>query len=474
MRLRIFILIIIVIAMGLYISITAVVYNSLLNKNVSLVSEQVLNELLESGIEDVDQGAQTFFSHASHFFSHSSRTIDTFIDMYSPSKGIIAIFNQSRPIPLNPSDLPQHVLLEIQESWPFFLSEHRLNNRSTFSLDNYANFVEKNEPPFRINIRFDQDSEYAFVYGKELKTLGVRMAFIDKKIQENMIISLTEGIITLTIILILIAISAIIFMHFYIQKPFERVLTQIDNFSITKLSNRVEKKGINEFQRLSTTFNRMASHLEEAVYENDKVRIDLERNLKEKTLLIQEIHHRVKNNLQVIEALLRLQEAEVANEEYSRYLQESYTRIHSMALVHQLLYSSDDLKIIPLEQYLHQLLHSYGFSKVSITLSNPKTKLDLPTLVPLGLIVNELAMNTVKHGQESSKTHVQLKIQSNEDHHFMEYEDNGPGLSETWDIEKNSSLGIEIIQTLAAQLSGEASFIRQRGFRFQLSFKNQT
>lgn len=204
----------------------------------------------------------------------------------------------------------------------------------------------------------------------------------------------------------------------------------------------------------------------------------IENTLKEKELLIQEIHHRVKNNLQIISSMLSLQSDKINDERISHLLKDARQRIASMALTHQMLYQKQTLSSVSMKEYVEtlvkQIAGSYETPHIQLTqkIECENKRLDLDTAIPLGLLINELLTNAYKHafvGRTNGEISVQLK-QLHKDC-FLIVKDNGVGLPP--EAEKNnSSLGMELIHILAEQLDASCFIARENGTSFTIRLKD--
>lgn len=199
----------------------------------------------------------------------------------------------------------------------------------------------------------------------------------------------------------------------------------------------------------------------------------------EKEVLLKEVHHRVKNNLQVINSLLNIQSAYIDDERVSSLFVDCQNRIRSMALIHEQLYSSSDLHRVNLRAYIESLtrdiLRSYNLNyKVSLHLDLQVDSFGVNTLIPVGLILNELFSNTLKHafdeGVENGKVSISLKSLASE-HYELIVGDNGKGISgENW--KTDSSLGLELVETFVKQLDGTIEKLPVQGTVFRIVFKD--
>jgi two-component sensor histidine kinase len=202
--------------------------------------------------------------------------------------------------------------------------------------------------------------------------------------------------------------------------------------------------------------------------------------LHEKDLLIKEVHHRVKNNLQVIISLLHLQNDKITDGNLKAAIVESQSRIGSIALIHQNLYQNDRLDTIRFDEFVinlnKQLDDFYKKPDHQIILETciKHTTLDIDTAVPLGLILNELFSNTHKHAfKNTSPIKVTILLEEiSKGAYKLVFHDNGPGLSDEGLFLNAQTLGLELIRGLAKQLHGEAVYQYKEGSEFTIFFKD--
>lgn len=201
----------------------------------------------------------------------------------------------------------------------------------------------------------------------------------------------------------------------------------------------------------------------------------IETALKEKEFLIKEIHHRVKNNLQIISSMLNLQSDVIDNKAAKEALNESRLRINSMSLIHQMLYNKSNMSSVVLSEYFQLLLKEIEKSYTPITgrvktiLDCQAVTIDLDTAIPLGLIVNELVTNSFKHAFKTiSDGVIHVTFKKEENVFYLLVQDNGSGFD--FQHTKNQSLGMELVQMLAEQLNGKLVFTNHSGTKVELTF----
>lgn len=215
----------------------------------------------------------------------------------------------------------------------------------------------------------------------------------------------------------------------------------------------------------------------EKVAATEKFNKVLQKELAEKEVLLKEVHHRVKNNMQVISSILSLQKSHHDDEKIKEILSESQSRIRSMALIHEKLYANKDFANIPFDSYLRDLVNNivqtYELKKgpVEINFDLQELFLNLDAAIPCGLIVNELVVNALKYAFNSSKGGI-LSVQLKEHNTQVEIsvKDNGPGMDENKWTDSPETLGLQLVQTLCEQLEGEISMKNDNGASFSFKF----
>jgi PAS domain S-box-containing protein len=204
----------------------------------------------------------------------------------------------------------------------------------------------------------------------------------------------------------------------------------------------------------------------------------LARNLKERDALLKEVHHRVKNNLQVIASLINLQKRQLSDLPSRNALEECQARIQAIALVHERLYQTNDYSEIPFSEYVKSLVHNISHAvdlrskSIALTLDVDEIVLPVDKAVPCGLIVNELMTNAAKHAYPGrSEGTITIRFRQ-EDRHtgVLTVGDDGVGLPADFDLDKTSSLGLQLVTTLTRQLGGRLVIGRASGAQFSVTF----
>ncbi len=204
----------------------------------------------------------------------------------------------------------------------------------------------------------------------------------------------------------------------------------------------------------------------------------IKRSLREKELLLREIHHRVKNNMQVISSLVSLQSNSSQQGDPRAMLTDVQNRIRSIALIHELLYMSDDVSRIDFGVFVGKIVQNlttaYGASGVTFSITGDAVKLGIDRAVPCGLIMNELISNALKHafaGKGRGAIAVDLRERGGEC--VMTVADDGDGLPENVDMRGAKTLGFRLVHLLAEQIGGTIAITRKGGTAFRISFRNE-
>lgn len=203
----------------------------------------------------------------------------------------------------------------------------------------------------------------------------------------------------------------------------------------------------------------------------------LKASLEEKELLLKEVHHRVKNNMQVISSILSLQSQYVTDLQMQAILTDSRSRIRSMALIHEKLYQSGNLAQVDFAGYIRTLVHNlfdcYNTSRnlIRLNLDVAEVALDIDTAIPCGLLLNELVSNSLKHAFPNGRSgtlDISLQLQSGQI--TLTVRDNGIGFAELSNVEEWGSLGLRLVRALIRQVGGTLKLTSNPGTHLQITF----
>ncbi|HYP12940.1 MAG TPA: PAS domain S-box protein, partial [Bryobacteraceae bacterium] len=213
--------------------------------------------------------------------------------------------------------------------------------------------------------------------------------------------------------------------------------------------------------------------------ERQQAKEQLTSSLAEKEVLLKEIHHRVKNNLQVITSLLTLQSDSVEDDATRTMFEEAVNRVRTIGDIHELLYSSPDLARVDFNLYLSRLAKSlssfYGIdqTRIAVRVTADNTKLELAKAIPCGLIVNELLTNCLKHAFPAGRSgEIRVALQCERGRCLLEVADSGVGVPPEVTIENTTSLGLRLVSVLTQQLQGDVRLDRDGGTRVAISFSD--
>ncbi len=209
-----------------------------------------------------------------------------------------------------------------------------------------------------------------------------------------------------------------------------------------------------------------------------KANKEIENQLKEKQVLLKEVYHRVKNNMQVIASMLKIQKDFTKDKKVQDILAASKDRIQSMALVHEKLYKTEDLAHIDFSDYVKslsgQLLRTYGSDpeKIKLNIEIKFALLDINSAIPCGLIINELVSNAVKHAfPDDRKGEINISLQTDkENNYILTVSDNGIGLPGNIDFRNTKTFGLQLVNILVDQLHSTVELEREGGTSIKITF----
>lgn len=225
----------------------------------------------------------------------------------------------------------------------------------------------------------------------------------------------------------------------------------------------------------------LSSKLKIANLNIENKNIKLEKSISKIQTLIKEIHHRVKNNMQMIASLLLMQENQYTDEKIIAALEQSRNRIQSMSLVHKKLYGSENLEEVNIKDYIDQLIE-YVENTISNSLIKPSKKIQIPddlildgeTMVNIGLIINELITNSYKYAfKENLENKLIISITPNKESFTLKYSDSGSGIPDHINIKNSETLGLQLINILTEQLDGSLTYKKNDINEFIIEFKGE-
>jgi len=338
-----------------------------------------------------------------------------------------------------------------------------------------------------------------------LNTINILFFYLHKKILKSYVIASVLGYITLLFICSYSggvnspAISffvLIIFFGYLIKKIHGNIwlitvivtvmVFYILNISSFELINEINKENIAEFNLLflffliillGGVFGRMMNKTNEKI---KKAKLEIIKRNDEKTVMLKEIHHRVKNNLQVVNSLLRIQARSVVSKKVKMMFEVAQSRVIAMARLHEKIYNTKDLKNIDIGEHfkllVSDLISSNNLDKdISSKLSIEPITMSIDILLPLSLIINELISNSLKHAfvdMEKGEVIVELLLKENS-HCKLTVSDNGNGVDENILSSRSNSTGVTLIKTFVRQLNGTITSLKNtNGTSFEITFIN--
>jgi two-component sensor histidine kinase/HAMP domain-containing protein len=301
----------------------------------------------------------------------------------------------------------------------------------------------------------------------------------------------------LSLLIFLIGAVSVFFISSAMTTPLKNMLSAVEEIARGNLERRVSVGSRDEFSQLGLSFNSMVEHLHDAQIHledanislkskagelqleiNERIRAEeqVKGSLQEKEVLLKEIHHRVKNNMQVISSLLNLQSGYVSNLQDLVLFRESQNRVKSMALIHEKLYRSESLARIDFGEYVRDLsrtiIRTYNPTGVVLEIDVEGIFLGVDTAIPCGLIINELVSNSLKYafpGEGRGRVFIQMASQQ-EGEVVLFAGDDGIGLPSDIDFRKSNTLGLQLVFMLTQQLGGTIELQSEQGAAFKIVF----
>jgi len=284
---------------------------------------------------------------------------------------------------------------------------------------------------------------------------------------------LQRSIALVIIVFLIISIGITLLIIRYIAKDIQLLTRHTQQLAAGNYEAALHYSGFSDFNPLAENFDLMfeaVRHREENLKQNER---QISASLKEKEILLKEIHHRVKNNLQLVISLLSLKAG--GNENYIDLFADSIDRIRVMSMIHEMLYKTENLAELNLAEYMktiteHLLDNFSGSAQRPVLKANLQMiQVDIDTAIPCGLIINELLTNSLKYGRSKQTDSLQLLITLNQDADraiTLDIADNGPGLPPDYSPEHSNTLGMQLILSLTDQLGGSWQLDGTNGTRW--------
>lgn len=324
---------------------------------------------------------------------------------------------------------------------------------------------------------------------KNVTVGNVQLVLTKERIGDLVVTSSALAIFFLLVVNLSIFCTNLVMSRRYLFEPLSKLEASVRKIAGGNLNAPIETGSNDEIGQLSRSFSQMMESLKtittsrddlnQEVEERKKIELELKSSLKEKEILLREVHHRVKNNMQIVQSLLRLQSGKIDNQELKQAIQDSINRIRSMALIHETLYRSDDFSDLDLDAYFKSIVE--GLYKIYYTpdknitwqVTLDSVRLDIDKSIACGLIVNELVTNSLKYAfadARDGQISVQLK-QLDDQTAVLSVTDDGTGMQKSFHWKSVDSLGFQIVGMLSEdQLDGHLDVSSNNGLAVVIHF----
>ncbi|WP_207761473.1 histidine kinase dimerization/phosphoacceptor domain -containing protein [Leptospira perolatii] len=232
-------------------------------------------------------------------------------------------------------------------------------------------------------------------------------------------------------------------------------------------------------QERTRELHKVNLELKTEIMEREKVEAALKVSLQEKEVLLREVHHRVKNNLQIVSSILNLQSGYITDSKSFEIFEDAQSRIKSIALIHELLYQGENLAQMDFTEYLNNLagnlVRTYRMqSQIQLEIEADPMQFSLDLAIHCGLIVNELVTNSLKYGFKGrDQGKITISIKTYEGDTVLTVGDDGVGIPEGFDYLHTDSLGLQLVTTLSEQIGAHLELDRRNGTKFSLTFSQR-
>ncbi|CAM3944783.1 histidine kinase dimerization/phosphoacceptor domain -containing protein [Arcobacter cloacae] len=358
------------------------------------------------------------------------------------------------------------------------ISNYRLPKSGELTIKDILNVNETS------NIKHNIDNQPTLTWisnidENEKRKFVLVMSAYEEDFKNNLNNQITK-ILPLSILALMISVLFGYFLFKRWIKNIETLSNTAKEICLGKLNFRSNVKGNDDIGILGVAFDSMLDKIE-----NNIKTLDLEvanrtelltNSLKAKELLLQEIHHRVKNNLSLTINFIKLQKFKIKDKNIIEALTNIENRVYTMALLHTKLYESKNLDCIDFEDYVKQLIFDIKSTfeenqEISITIDIKNIFFNIEQAIPCGLIINETVVNALKYAFPTKKGELIVRLQKNENEYLLEIKDNGIGLNENFELENLNSLGLNLVNSITTiQLNGSFEIKNDRGTHLIIRF----
>ncbi len=310
-----------------------------------------------------------------------------------------------------------------------------------------------------------------FHNGEKIGEIGITFSY--SSYLYDLIIFIRNLVIINLLIIISIFLAANFLIRYFLITPLKQFSGIVDSYASGNYDLKNDFTPAMEFEQFKKVLENMGMKIVEQLDDLKMLNSSLEKNSGEKDMLIRELYHRTKNNMQVINALIRLKTMNIRDEKTKSILDDISNKIFSISLVHKKLFRSNDLSNINFGEYIKDLADNMiGGGKIIYELNCDETNILFDIAVPAGLVINELITNSLKYAfPDNRKGIIKINVMKNGGRIVVEYSDNGTGLPDGFDPDKTESFGfISLIAIIREQLGGEINWDSDNGFNCRFSF----
>ena len=351
-------------------------------------------------------------------------------------------------------------------------------NKNLMQIVNLTRNLQKN-PYYTV-----MDGKEFFVYKKRISSIGseIILSYEKKEVLGKLYYIKIFGYISIVIISVIFVIFMVVIKQ-TILKPLTELITAHKEFGNGDLETSISNISNDEIGKLSESFNNMSGQIKKYTHdlmteikERKKAEEFYKELSKEKEILVKEIHHRTKNNMQLVSSILELEYSKCQTDLDGSVINDIKQKIQTMALVHEMLYQTENMASIEFNKYLNGLIGTikknfHSIKLISINIYCDNVLLDLDRAIPIGLIINELITNSYKHAfNEKDEGIIEIGLEEADGLVKLNISDNGSGMSEI-NLADIKTLGLTIITSLVEQLKGEIKFDLKNGTNCIIAFR---